>query len=118
MSDIDAAIDEHVVAKYGEDGEPFGRYEFDARAYGDGFEDGAKWQRERGTTLDKLQVTRLLSITGHRTSAYGQGSYDGDYCTQCGWQGGCNSGSGHTADTRRAAVVAAPTTFGIEVHDA
>lgn len=48
-----------------------------------------------------------LRIEGHKTSAYGQSSYDGDFCKSCGWQGPQRSGSNHEQETRRAALIEA-----------
>lgn len=48
----------------------------------------------------------LLGVQGHHTSPYGQGSYDGDYCKVCAWQGGRNSGKSHTEATRAEAFAA------------
>lgn len=63
------------------------------------------------------QVKRLIAIKGHETDAYGQSSYDGDFCRMCGWQGGRNSGSLHTAQTREKAVIDTLLSYGIEVTD-
>lgn len=44
---------------------------------------------------------RLFNVKGHETFGYGQGSYDGDACRQCQWQGGTNTGKAHERETRR-----------------
>lgn len=55
-------------------------------------------------TKDEV-IQRLLNSTdGHKTFPYGQGSYDGDGCKVCPWQGPPNSGRAHTLETRKAAI--------------
>lgn len=56
-------------------------------------------------TIERLAEV-ALRVEGHKTSAYGQGSYDGDFCKSCGWQGHPHSGKTHETDTRRAALIA------------
>lgn len=54
--------------------------------------------------LDAL-AARLLAIKGHETYAYGQGSYEGDGCRTCHWQGPPGSAQAHRDETRLGALV-------------
>lgn len=47
---------------------------------------------------------RIANIKGHEIYAYGQGSYDGDACRTCSWQGPTHSGKAHEQETRRDAI--------------
>ena len=47
------------------------------------------------------EAERLANIAGHETFGYGQGSYDGDACRHCSWEGRPGSGKGHTEETRQ-----------------
>ena len=53
---------------------------------------------------DAGEVEALAGIAGHTTFAYGQGSYDGDACRACSWQGPPRSGVGHEGETKRRAL--------------
>ena len=58
------------------------------------------------TILNREQIAdRLLNARGHETYAYGQGSYDGDACRACSWQGPPRSAQAHQDETRRALLV-------------
>lgn len=48
---------------------------------------------------------RTLNAKGHETYGYGQGSYDGDACRTCSWQGPPHSAQAHQGETRRVLLV-------------
>ena len=64
-------------------------------------------------TVDPALVDALIrvatTVEGHTVTAYGQSSYDGDFCRSCAWQGPPSSGADHRAATRRAALTEAFT---------
>ena len=62
------------------------------------------------STMIEALVNVALMTEGHKISAYGQGSYDGDFCKSCGWQGPPRSGADHERQTRREALTDVFTT--------
>ena len=60
---------------------------------------------------------RLANIAGHETFGYGQGSYDGDACRHCAWEGLPGSGKRHTEETRQEAFERALMAHDSEVRE-